>query len=625
MLLPIDWLKQYVEVNESVDAVAERFISLGFECELKEPTVIDLEITPNRGDVLSILGLAREYAASTGQLLKWPEILPLTIMDQLPDFTITASPDAYHRISAIIIRNIAISPSPDWLKTAVESMGSNSINNIVDLTNYVMFELGIPIHAFDLDTLPANEFQVRLSKEGEKYTSLKDEERDLPSDTIVVECGGEIVDLLGIRGGKSTMISDETKNVLIWGASVPRPLIRRASKLLGIRTEGSYRHERETDWDLVPTALARITDLTKQLANGEATTAIDLVATTRELKNYTLTESQINSLLGVSIPWEFATSALQRLGFTAKKNTVTVPSWRHFDINTTEDLVEEVARLYGYNQIPRAIISRLDNTPETEYAKTENVKDQLIAAGLIEVYTESFAGREETRLSGWDESNLAVLANPVNRDFAYCRPALLPNLIKLLALNSWADDAAIFEIGNVFPAQELELTHLGIAMYGKKQALLKQWIPEDKIQLITPEHPLAQHLKLRRPITVAEVPLNGVILKSESKYLISSNKPAYRKVSALPPSVRDISMIVSDSINISGLIADINDTSPEHIILVELFDQFQSDKFGPNRQSLGIRIVYQSANNITLENGEVDALHQTVIEKLTTHYQAEIR
>lgn len=624
MLLPINWLKQYVEINETPEQVAERYIGLGFECELVKPNVIDLEVTPNRGDVLSIIGLAREYAASTGQHLQMPKTTALATDSKLPDFSLEVEPEAYHRLAATLVKGVKNQPSPTWLREAVESVGMNSIDVIVDLTNYVMFEFGIPMHAFDLDALPAQSFHVRLSTKGEHFTSLKEEAVELPEQAIVVESNGEIIDLLGIRGGKSSMIQPQTTNILVWAVSVPRPLIRRAVKMTGIRTEGAYRHERETDWDMVPLALARFVDLLTQVAGGQPTSAIDWQAQERESKLIAYSVEHINRLLGTDYSSDAVERALTQLGFVLTDGKAMVPSWRYFDINFPEDLAEEVARIQGYTALPKQRIQAQSGPKELFYAQVENLKDRLVAAGLTEVYTESFAGRQEAKLGGWDESNLAVLANPVNQEFAYCRPSMIPNLVKLLALNSWSDDARVFEVGKVFPAKDLEVTKIALAAYGKQQKLFTQWVPVEAIEILTPDHPLAQLHKLRRPVTVAEVAIDEVILPRISELIVPTHKVYYQTISPLPPAVRDISIIVDRTAQPDKIAQQIKAVAPETILLVELFDQFTADKFGADKQSLAFHIIYQSLDQ-TLEAETVDLLQAKINAMLEQQFEAVIR
>lgn len=622
MLLPLQWLRQFVSVDETPQQVAERFVSLGFETELVAEETLDLEITPNRGDVLSILGLAREYAASTDQSLKMPAVADLTFADQLAGFKLTADPVAYHRLSAVLIKNVANGPSPAWLSQAVESVGMNSIDLIVDLTNYVMFELGIPMHAFDLDQLPAQSFYVRLSTKGEQFVSLKDESLALPENSIVVESGGELVDLLGIRGGKSSMINSNTKNILVWATTVPRPLIRATVKATGLRTEGAYRHERETDWAMVPTALARFVQLLDN--NGRVDTAVDMQMTRQKTKKIAFESIKVNKLLGTQFSDEQINQSLERLGFQLESGQAIVPSWRYFDITGWQDLAEEVARIQNYTNIKPQVIETIEKTGETDYARRENLKDQLVEAGFTEVYSESFAGREETKAAGWNLDNLDVLDNPVNRDFAFCRPSILPNLIKILALNAWSDDAKIFELGNIFPNKDKEVTALALATYGKQEKLLSQFVPADSIRLLQPSDPLAQHLKLRRPVTVAELPIDNLKLTLTANYIIDTVKPNYQPVSPFPPAARDLSIIVDSFVEPAEITAVIKKAIPGSVILVELFDQFTSDKFGPNKQSLAYHLVYQDRAR-TLDTAEVDRLHSQVLAILKERYQAEAR
>ncbi len=624
MLLPIKWLKQFVTVTESTEDVAQRFVNLGFESEGISNDIVDLDITPNRGDTLSIIGLAREYAASTEQTILQPKLADLTFSQPLPNFELKAEPNAYHRLSAVIIKNVVNQPSPAWLKEAVESVGMNSIDLIVDLTNYVMFELGIPMHAFDLDQLPAHNFQIRLSEKGEQFVSLKDENRELPEEAIIVECNGEIVDLLGIRGGKSTMIRPETSNILVWAVSVPRPLIRRASKILGIRTEGAYRHERETDWEMVPKAVARFVSLLQDASPSRVEGAIDQAASQLTPKTIDLNYDKVNQLLGITLSSREVDEALFRLGFHVDKGAVTVPSWRYFDCNFPEDLVEEVARLFGYNRLPRTVIQPTPKITDTAFGRVESLKDQLVAGGMTEVFTESFSGRSEAEILNWQSENLAVLANPVNRDFAYCRPAIVPNLIRILGLNSWSDDARIFEIGNAFPSKDKEETHLALAAYGNQIKLFSQWVPEESIQLIQPSDQLAKEFTIRRLVTIAEAPIDQIKLEAGSEYQTPSTSVKYRPVSIYPPIVRDISIIISTDHNPEQISNEIQQRGGEQLILVELFDQFQSDKFGLNRQSLAFHLVYQDLQK-TLAAEMVEQNHQAIIDYLINSYQAEIR
>lgn len=624
MLLPISLLEELVSVRESIEDVANRYISLGFEAEVVSNQIIDLEVTPNRGDVLSILGLAREYAASTNQAIRMPEITPLVFGPSLPGFDLRIAPEAYHRLSAVILKGVKNGPSPSWLVKSLELCGQNSINLIVDLTNYVMIELGIPLHAFDLKKLPAQSLTVRLSVAGEKFISLKNEQLVLPVGAIVAESGGQIVDLVGIRGGRQAMIDDTTTDVLLWALSLPRPLIRQTVKATGLRTEGSYRHERETDWEMLPDALARATSLLLKLSGGEAGPAASYSSTEREDKKINYEVEDINSLLGTTYSLGTIQEKLTKLGFKLVDKEATVPSWRYTDIDSWQDLAEEVARVEGYDNLPSRLINRTKRAENSWYGKLENLKDQLVENGFCEVYSESFSGSREVQLGGYDESNLARLANPINHEFAVCRPTMVFNLLKLLALNSWSDDAKVFEIGKVFPALDLEINKLAIAVYGKKIDLLSNWLPVESIEVINPDHPLAKHYKLRKAVTIGEVLLDQLKIPLVDDFIIPSKPDEYRLVSVYPPSVRDISIIVNQSIDVEEIERAVTAIAPKQILFVELFDRFEDERFGPEHHSLSFHVVYQNLDSTLLQT-KVDHWHNQVLAMLVDRFRALIR
>lgn len=627
MILPLDLLSKYVEINESVEAVCARFVALGFESEMVDPRTLDLEVTPNRGDVLSLIGLAREYAASTGQTVTLPATLQTALITQFPDFNLELTEGLYHRLAALRIDLDSNPPSPEWLVSALAKFGQNPINLVVDLTNYVMLELGIPLHAFDIDRLAEPSLKLRLSIAGERFVSLKDETVLLPADCLVAESGDQLVDLVGIRGGRQAIVTPESRRFLVWAASLPRPLIRQAAKATGIRTEGSYRHERETDVAMVDRALGRFAYLLMESLNGQvgqpAIKIVDRQCQPLEPKVIAYDPAEINRLLGTDMTAAMMVERLTSLGFQGEAGRVIVPTWRHFDINYWQDLAEEIARLTGYSRLPKKVISSTPRPISTQYNQYENLKDQLVDRGFSEVYTESFAGRQETELGGWEGDRLAVLANPVNQEFAYCRPTLIPGLIKVLAQNAWHDQAMVFELGNVFPASDLEVTKLGLAIFGRDRSRLSEIVDENRIKLIEPNDQLGRWLKLRRPVLVAECELSEIKLPSANSYRMESRTVNYRPVSIFPPSVRDIAIVVDDSIAPETVISRLT-AADASLIFVQLFDRFKSDKLGRDRQSLAIRLAFQSLE-ATLANDDVDQRLKRLTDILKSEFEAQIR
>jgi phenylalanyl-tRNA synthetase beta chain len=247
----------------------------------------------------------------------------------------------------------------------------------------------------------------------------------------------------------------------------------------------------------------------------------------------------------------------------------------------------------------------------------------LVEAGVTETYTESGCGRREIEAFGLDKEKLVTLVNPVNPDYVYARPSLLPNLLKTLSLNSWSSDAQLFEIGNVFPTKEIEITRLGLACYGVQETLLAKFIPKASITVINADQPIAKTFKLRRVVTVAEVSLDQFLGKITAELRIVPDKINYRPVSPYPPAVRDIALIVDSSVRPRDIEEAIS-TMAKPIITIELFDQFKSDRFGSDKQSLAFHIVYQSLNK-TLENREVDELHQKITNLISNQFQAKVR
>lgn len=625
MKLSINWLRKFVEVNETPIELANKFISLGLEAEVLTDDLIDLEITPNRGDALSILGLAREYAALTNQKIINPETLPLESLENLPGIELGLDPKGYHRLSAITIENVKVSESPNWLQTDLRSVGLNPINNIVDLTNYVMYELGIPLHAFDLNKITDNKINLRLSEAGEQFISLKDEALSLPQDSIVVESGGNLIDLVGIRGGKQAMITDQTTNLFVWALSLPRPLIRKTVKLTGLTTDAAYRHERETDWSAIDLALARFIFLLQNLQpDVKYSGMLNKQSTDNSPSVINWKIESVNQLLGTDYSNVEINDVLKRLGFKIEGNKVTVPSWRVFDIKYETDLIEEVARIIGYNNLPKKLINSNSVNHETDWAKIENLKDELVVAGFTEVYTESFASQAEVTALGFEPQNLNKLLNPVNQDFSFCRPSALPNLIKLVTLNSWADEIRIFEIANVFPTQLTEQLTLSMVVTEKNYGLLEERVAKDEIEKIDLNHPLAKLFKLRRTLWAAQLPIQPLISSRDSSFKLVSKDGEIKKISNFPPLVRDISVIVDRQVDVQAITDEIYLLGKSQIILVELFDQFQSDKFGPSHLSYSFHVIYQSLEK-TLDTADVDSIHGIILNTLVDKFQAVLR
>ncbi|HIE09537.1 MAG TPA: phenylalanine--tRNA ligase subunit beta, partial [Armatimonadetes bacterium] len=369
MRIPLKWLKEWVETDLGPEEVAEVLTNLGFETTVEDlrpqgidDFVLDIEVTSNRGDCLSVRGIGRELAAATGaKFLDWaeeyssfegegPEIGEVIAVE-------IEDPKGCPRYCAMAVLGVEVGPSPPWMRERLLACGIQPINNVVDVTNYVMLELGQPLHAFDLDTLRGRKIIVRRAREGERLVTLDEVERELsPSDLIIADAERAVA-LAGVMGGLHTGVLEYTKNVLLEGANFDHASIRRTAKRLGMSTEASYRFERRVDPELPPIALRRAARLILELAGGRVAKGMaDNYPGRRGPRRVRLRLSRIPELLGAEVGREEVERILSALGFGLEKGEegallVLVPSWRP-DVEGEADLVEEVARVYGYNRFP---------------------------------------------------------------------------------------------------------------------------------------------------------------------------------------------------------------------------------------------------------------------------------
>ena len=486
--------------------------------------VLELDLTPNLGRCLSILGVAREVAALTGQRLSVSasqrlryDAATLRRHDACPFVEIEiADPDLCSRYSAALVRGVKVGPSPSWMQRRLTLAGLRPINNIVDVTNYVMLELGQPLHAFDYDKLAKGKGQgakgvptiiVRRAQPGETITTLDGIERELTEGMLLITDPSGPIAIAGVMGGLETEVSEETTNVLIEGANFNNINIRRTSQALKLRSEASLRFERGLDPELTVPALVRASELMRQLAGGTIAEGIaDAYPIKPEKKVIELTADEVERILGIEIPTEEIVRILRALEFEVNEERVTsnedvpvtrllvtVPSYR-LDVSIPADLIEEIARVYSYDRIPATLLR--DTLPKQRMnwalRGEERVRDILVGCGLTEVINYSLTSLESigklTPDGGQvDESQYLKLANPLTSEREYMRRSLMPGLLETLRSNlRHTDRVAIFEIGRVYLSQgEEELPEeprrLGIAMSGPR--LPRSWLSGDRDEM----------------------------------------------------------------------------------------------------------------------------------------------
>ncbi|MHC4560930.1 MAG: phenylalanine--tRNA ligase subunit beta, partial [Planctomycetota bacterium] len=413
MKISLNWLSDYIEVGNSTEKIAEILSDLGFPCEgmeyLDDDTVIDVEITSNRGDCLGYIGIARELAAATGKKLKMPKV---ELDESEKDVTEFASvqiddPDLCGRYTARIIEGVKVGPSPDWLSKRLEAVGLRSVNNVVDATNYAMIEMGQPPHAFDYAKITQGKIFVRKAIAGERIISIDGTQCDLNTDMLVIADPRGSVAVAGVMGGLDTEVSETTTTILLEDAYFNPVSVRTTSRKLGLPSEAAFRFERIVDIEMVDWASQRTAQLITMAAGGKvAKGVVDVYPKKPAKKKVTLRLSRLSKLLGIEVPADEAVKILSALSFEPKVKgdliTCLVPSWRN-DVYREADLIEEVARVHGYNKIPTERKIKIEVTPvDTRQKLAESIGTYLNGCGFYETISVGFIGDSVAELFAED-------------------------------------------------------------------------------------------------------------------------------------------------------------------------------------------------------------------------------
>ncbi len=469
MKVSYNWLKEFVDFDQSPEDLAHAITMVGSEVEeiesIEGDTVFDIGITPNRPDCLSIRGIAREISTILGLPLKDVTADINNEGGSAPNITID-SPELCSRYSSRIITGVKPGPSPDWLSKRLETCGIRPTSNIVDITNYVLLELGQPLHAFNLDHLAGKKIVVRLAGNVDKFTTLDDEERSLGKEMLMIWDDEKPVAMAGVMGGLNTEVDQSSSNILLESAYFKPSSVRRTSKSLGLSTEASFRFERGVDIETVTLALDRAAIMIAELAGGTISGITDIYPNKYQPRTITVTFERINSLIGVDLEPSYIEKTLKSLGFIVSREgdtvNVTPPSFRD-DVERGEDIVEEIARLYGYDNIPSTLpVMQMSPAPEH---KTQNLvkslKTSFVKSGYTEVINYSFINPEainKLALPADDRRrNLVYINNPLRQEESAMRTTLVPALLANLNvnLNRGEKELRFFEISKVFlPSDE---------------------------------------------------------------------------------------------------------------------------------------------------------------------------
>ena len=622
-------------------------------------TILDIEITPNRGDLLSHFGLAREIAALTGKKLK-STARESKISVKKTGVTITSTRECPF-FSARKIDNVTVGPSPQWLRAKIESAGIRSINNIVDISNFVMLELGQPTHAFDANKLKDG-INVRLARGGEKFLALDGKTYSLKSDNCVVADQERVIGIGGVMGGEESALTDSTKNILLEAAYFLPASIRRTARELNLPSDASYRFERGVDPEMVLRASQRVTELVQEIAGG--TPAKEIYVAGKLPPNpadVSLSYEKCDRVVGIAIKPKTIDEVLTRFGLkkisAAKITKWKIPSSRP-DLQRDVDLIEEVVRAYGAGRIPGTDRSRF--TPSSAADRAHDLelqmRERLVAAGLNEVRTSKLLPRERFAFG----ENAIELRNPLSEDHVALRPFLLPGLLGVLDHNirAGAERVAIFETGRVFePPSGAEKKRIAILLWGNvgsevhwrnKKRPVDFFDLKGAIELARSglSFRRGQHANFALAVEIRAgnqlVGLAGQLTNSLASTIDASggvfvaevsldfpisglgSRATFRELGKFPAISRDIAMIVAEDLTHEKIWEVIFHPTEPLLERVDFFDLFAGTEIGEGKKSLAYRLTYRDQSR-TLTSEEVNAAHAKIRERLRSDLGAELR
>jgi phenylalanyl-tRNA synthetase beta chain len=668
MKISLQWLGDFVSGPLDAHAVADALTNGGLPVEsieqANDDTVIDVEVTSNRGDCLSHIGVAREVAALMNREFRAAEAAvdeASTPADSVTKVRIDAL-DLCPHYTARVLRNVTIRPSPPWMSRRLEAVGLRPINNIVDVTNYVMFELGQPLHAFDFDRLQGRQIVVRRAKPGEKLISIDGHDRRLTPDMLAIADAREAVALAGVMGGRDSEVSNSTRNVLLESARFDPLSVRRTARALAMKSDSSYRFERRIDPTLPPRASLRAAQLMLQTAGGELLAGIvEAGSGAVPEKRIVLRLARLNSLLGIDIPPQDAVDALHRLQIHAELQDGTIcasiPSWR-LDLNVEADLIEEVARVIGYDRIPVRDDIAIRLTPVDPADKSVAlIRTTLAAAGYFEAITVTFVS--DLLLHDFRPPEAAGLAraDPMTRRAeAHLRPSMAPGLLEAVRRNesSGTPGARLFEIGSTFwldaMGNVIERRRLGLAggedlrdLRGAVELLLKRLDATRPIHIEPDQRPgyargacgriewggkvvgflgmvdpaVMSKLDLRRSVCAAELEVADLVAGAQ-------HVPQLRPLPRFPAVRRDLSLIVSESTKYQQVEAMVRELRLEHLEESEYVTTYRGKPLEMGTKSVTITLVFRSAVE-TLTSEQVEASVQRVVDSARRSLGATLR
>jgi len=631
---------------------------------IRPDVLFDLEVNPNRPDAMSVMGVARDLAARLGVAfaVTAPGVEEAGQPAAERAAVSIAAPDFCRRFGVRVLDNVLSGPSPRWMANRLLAVGQRPINAVVDLSNYVMFELGQPNHTYDLDLVPGGELGVRMAQKGEQLTTLDGVERTLTSyDGVIVNRDDEAIGLAGVMGGASTEISADTRSVLLEAAWWDPMTIARTARRLGLRSEASARFERGADPEIIPMALDRFAELAAALGATTSPGMIDATGNRPEPITVRVRTPRVNSILGTELSADEMTALLEPIGFACEAGgdgqdfEVSIPSWR-IDSATEIDVIEEIGRLHGYSNIARTVpVTEQAGTLTPQQQDRRHIRALLTGMGITEAMPLPFLAPGDLARAGLGDDGITV-TNPLVAEESIMRTSLRPGLLKAVAYNASrrTTGVSLFEIGRINPGGGGELPdeheHLAVILAGQEAtAATTLW------------RRLARHLAVANP-GVVNGPVDG-LHPGRSGQVLADGQPVgalgeidpqvldayeidervawlevdlgallaadrglapYRAPSRYPSSDIDLAFTVPDEVSADEVAATIAKAGGELLASVSLFDVFRSEQLGEGCRSLAYTLRFEASDR-TLNDAEVAAARQTCIDAVTTTHNATLR
>ncbi len=683
MFISYNWLRELTGTKLSPEEIRDRLTNVGLAVDAvadrSDDFIFDVEVPSNRGDCLSHIGVARELAVIERSQVSIPKSEVSNVSGKTSESASVEirDVDLCPRYAARIVRNVKIGLSPDWLVKKLEAIGQRPINNVADITNYVLHEFGQPLHAFDLAKLTDRKIIVRRAAKGESIKTLDGVERKLEEQMLVIADAKAPVAVAGVMGGEFSEISNLTTDVLIESAYFNPSSVRRTAKLLGLHTEASHRFERGTDPEGVIAAQSRCVALICELAGGTATEdALDVYPKPMQTMSVALRPARVEAITSLQVEVDEMRRILSALGFGLRAEesralSFDVPSWRH-DVSIEEDLVEEVARHTGYDKIETSLppAHHAGEYHESEERKRA-LRRALSAHGFGEAINLSFIElANDFELISNAATSVVTLTNPIIEESSRMRQTLLLGLLNSVRhnLNHGIREVSLFELGRIFGSNEkgslpLERESLALVATGGIQeadraqparevdfydlkGAIEAAIEAMNLPPLTFESATVKHLragqsaainasgarvgtigrladliaaeyKFRQPVFVAELDLTTLLEMSPQPVL-------YAPLPRFPSIVRDVSLLVNRAVTVAELAKAAADQTPAHFMGATFVGTYEGEGIPDNKRSVTLRFEYR-ADDRTMRDDEVDAIHWPVVEALKKQFNAEVR